>query len=278
MSKDSQSDHFLSGRQRRLSVLSDGDGPPLEKPGGVGIPKLRKRANSDLLRDRHGRPFQGENWRKSVYQPLNPNRKEIRVLILFPSRYLDSEIICHLGAIDLEQFRFNFDAISYVWGDQSEKKFIQLNGFRIRIGIGAYTALRNVRDPRDLRLLWIDSLCINQADIVERGRQVRLMKDIYTQAYRVMLCVCEQSRFANTAARILQDVAYLSVRSAISRGAGQELDTAFNEAGEREIEELTQEEWDSIRNSLSNLFGEDFGSGRRLPWHCSMTVFTERLY
>ena len=53
------------------------------------------------------------------------------------------------------------------------------------------TALRHVKDNwsthfpsrllRDFRL-WADALCINQADIAERGRQVLLMADIYSSA------------------------------------------------------------------------------------------------
>jgi hypothetical protein len=31
------------------------------------------------------------------------------------------------------------------------------------------------------QVLWIDAICINQADIVERGHQVQMMGDIYRQ-------------------------------------------------------------------------------------------------
>jgi hypothetical protein len=34
---------------------------------------------------------------------------------------------------------------------------------------------------------WVDAVCINQEDINERGQQVRLMRDIYKQASRVVV-------------------------------------------------------------------------------------------
>lgn len=60
------------------------------------IQPRRKRASSDVLRDEEGRPFHGENWRKFVYHPLDSERKEIRLLLLYPSPRLEDDIRCVL--------------------------------------------------------------------------------------------------------------------------------------------------------------------------------------
>lgn len=216
------------------------------------VPRQRKRALSDVFRDKNGRPFHGEHWRKSVYQSLDPNGKEIRVLCLYPSRYLDSDIVCQLVPYNLEADDIGFDAISYVWGDQSEKKFICLNGFNIKIGVNAYNALRNTRHPQDLRLVWIDSLCINQADIVERNYQIQLMKDIYSQASQVLFCVCEPSRYATTAARMLEEASiHFRDVSSLSRNHVQ---TPSVKAAMQRIEETLDEDWKSISQFLEEAF------------------------
>ena len=50
-----------------------------------------------------------------------------------------------------------------------------------------YAALRRLRYRCLDRFLWVDSICINQEDIEERGRQVRLMAEIYAYANRVVV-------------------------------------------------------------------------------------------
>jgi hypothetical protein len=46
-------------------------------------------------------------------------------------------------------------------------------------------ALKALRHPQEDRYLWIDAICINQADIGERNHQVEMMSTIYGQAKRV---------------------------------------------------------------------------------------------
>lgn len=41
-----------------------------------------------------------------------------------------------------------------------------------------------VRDSQDERVLWVDALCINQGDEVEKSHQVRLMTEIYRSTWR----------------------------------------------------------------------------------------------
>lgn len=38
-------------------------------------------------------------------------------------------------------------------------------------------------------MLWIDSICINQRNVDENFNQIRLMKDIYSKAFMVSVCL-----------------------------------------------------------------------------------------
>ena len=103
-------------------------------------------------------------------------------------------------------------ALSYVWGDQSNPHEIFLNGEQFYVGHTLHIALKRLRrqavildmtpnpksnatfeDREDTahhmlsegRVLWVDAMCINQADIAEREAQVKLMARIYWQADHV---------------------------------------------------------------------------------------------
>jgi hypothetical protein len=48
-----------------------------------------------------------------------------------------------------------------------------------------FKALRCLQDDEKYRLIWVDFICINQADLNERAAQVRIMHDIYNGANEV---------------------------------------------------------------------------------------------
>ena len=43
-----------------------------------------------------------------------------------------------------------------------------------------YQALKHLRSEFRSRIFWIDAICVNQEDLVERSKQVQRMSDIYT--------------------------------------------------------------------------------------------------
>lgn len=86
---------------------------------------------------------------------------------------------------------FSYEAVSYVWGgDRSDR--VYCDDHEILVPPNLVPALLRLREtmpvyPGFHRTLWVDSICINQDDIVERGHQVRLMEDIYSHATRVII-------------------------------------------------------------------------------------------
>ena len=85
-----------------------------------------------------------------------------------------------------------FEALSYVWGDQTTKTRIKCNGEWAEIGANLAAALYERRCRMSVELLWADQICINQNDISEKNHQVRLMSAIYARADRVIVWLGKQ--------------------------------------------------------------------------------------
>jgi hypothetical protein len=127
------------------------------------------------------------------YIPLTGPRT-IRLLELHPGKGSDpvevSLITKPLGNAPA------FEAISYCWGDPSDRREVLCNGCLLSITTSLFTGLEHFR-PRPLshsdgdhapsRVLWADAICINQFDMVERSAQVNLMPFIYSLARRVLI-------------------------------------------------------------------------------------------
>ncbi|KAF2809226.1 heterokaryon incompatibility, partial [Mytilinidion resinicola] len=80
----------------------------------------------------------------------------------------------------------SFDALSYVWGPPTSSHHILLNDHSVPITKNLHTVLLRLRSD-ELRILWIDQLCIDQSNLEERSSQVRLMGKIYESAKEVVM-------------------------------------------------------------------------------------------
>ena len=78
-------------------------------------------------------------------------------------------------------------ALSWAWGDVLEKKIIVVDMVRMTITIRAFEVLRRIRSQNEACYVWLDAVCINQADAAEVVQQVHQMPLIYARASRVVL-------------------------------------------------------------------------------------------
>lgn len=117
----------------------------------------------------------------AIYTPLDPHLPEIRVLKLLPSASFDTRLECRLVHRPLYGDSHGYEALSYVWGQPKFTAGITLNNEPYFITPNLELAMRHLRRPSVERTLWVDALCINQHDLVERSQQVLLMKDIYAR-------------------------------------------------------------------------------------------------
>jgi hypothetical protein len=131
------------------------------------------------------------------YQKLDFDTHEIRILHLEPASADDTEIRCSLKHVSLID-PGPFIALSYCWGDTRITKSINLGGHSIEITTNLDSALRAIckrrvqidREGRRKEIkLWVDALCINQDDNLEKSQQVRNMRQIYSRAEEVIAWV-----------------------------------------------------------------------------------------
>ncbi|PQE04063.1 Heterokaryon incompatibility protein [Rutstroemia sp. NJR-2017a BVV2] len=155
----------------------------------------------------------------SIYRPLMDDY-DIRVIEVFPGSF-ESEVCCvlHHCSVEFEYQRIRDDpeahtswqkhtrhavsleegkpvrytALSYVWGAPVFDCNIKCNGQGQKITKNLFSALRHLRRDDYSIMLWIDQICINQMDIAERERQVRIMSLIYRRAWNTAIWLGEEA-------------------------------------------------------------------------------------
>ena len=146
-----------------------------------------------------------------MYNAL-PDRS-IRLITLRPG-VLEDDLECTIDTASLD-LNPEYEAVSYVWGatecpgyvicktPENGGKFSSiLSGiFRPRAGSvesnasdsfvtissNLESALRRIRQRDSSVVLWIDQICINQANVAERSALVNMMGDIFQKAEQVIM-------------------------------------------------------------------------------------------
>ena len=182
-----------------------------------------------------------------VYRRLDDTTnagKLIRLLSLFPGQ-TGSSLKGKLDVVSLNR-NPSYEALSYEWGDPSNREEIVLSDIRFSITDNLAAALHNLRHERESRVLWVDAVCINQADIDERSQQVSIMASIYQQAQRVLVYVGEKTEDSDLALDVTERLG----RVASTVDNEPRLDEEFNEllADARRLGPLRTDEWDALRH------------------------------
>lgn len=84
----------------------------------------------------------------------------------------------------------SYTAISYAWGMNETTRTVFLNNTSFAISVHVLEALNQFSAlVPGSHLIWLDRICINQEDEVEKAYQVGRMRDIYTQAQEVVIWI-----------------------------------------------------------------------------------------
>ena len=116
----------------------------------------------------------------------------IRLLKLKPASSSDATLSCELSESNLSAAP-EYEALSYVWGKDEYPQRIELPSGCLKITESLASALRTLRSSDKPRQLWVDAVCINQCDHVEKAHQVAQMAKIYRKAARVLAWLGESS-------------------------------------------------------------------------------------
>jgi hypothetical protein len=172
-----------------------------------------------------------------TYNSLRSDPEEIRILKLLPGvgdEDFSIEIV-HMSVAEKPEY----EALSYTCGSaekpyevnvtqlrplqgargarkrkrrsQAEKRskpkvVLSIEPHFLPIGRNLFIALKHLRRQEDVRILWIDAICINQDDLEERSKEVARMGDIYRNARRVVVWLGEESEDSNWAISTLKRI------------------------------------------------------------------------
>ena len=153
------------------------------------------------------------------HAPLDRASKQIRLLTLAPSVNGKAAITCTVEIVSLKATPCpRYEALSYCWGDMKDTREITLRHRgpnlhssepsadfeqRFKVTANLHHALRRIRHKVQERRLWVDAVCINQNDPIERSHQVSFMRSIYKSAEETLIWLGEDDGTVEKALRLV---------------------------------------------------------------------------
>lgn len=159
-------------------------------------------------------------------------KDKIRILLIKPGA-LDEQI--NVSLIDVHDDEMGTDkfphaALSYNWGesddthniiiqdDPKSHPFKKMETFAdvtnaatmqwkiLRVKPNLYQALKHLRHEREVVSIWVDAICIDQCDNVEKKDQVLKMAQIYRKAYNVNVWLGPENASSSRAMSFIKKV------------------------------------------------------------------------
>ena len=138
----------------------------------------------------------------------------IRVLRLLGNGIYNAEVECELLVIAFigdEPLDYEYEALSWCWGTSkpSGRIVIRKGGkdkkrLSKSVTPDLVAALRALRYQGRDRFLWIDQICINQENPLEKNHQVEMMSEIYGRASKVCIWLGEGDRSSRMALEFIK--------------------------------------------------------------------------
>lgn len=122
------------------------------------------------------------------YSTLDKTTHQIRLLKVLPRSSGKSDVLvnCALTVVSLDE-ALSYTALSYVWGDERNRRPVLVDGSEMDVTKNLEEALRHLQPEGKSVLVWADAVCINQGDNVEKSHQIQLMRNIYETASVVLI-------------------------------------------------------------------------------------------
>ena len=161
-------------------------------------------------------------------RPFFGNRDTGEISWEHPDPKFDKSLLVVEGLKEHKDGFVEYEALSYVWGATGSSVQARIetpkkeatsgdDDATLDIAVNLSCALRHLRSNTHRRTLWIDAICINQADILERSEQVIRMHDIYRLASRVVVWLGPESTSSRLA---LTTLAHLGLQSEYAQDYG----------------------------------------------------------
>lgn len=110
--------------------------------------------------------------------------KKIRLLLIFPAAGRNDMLETIMFHADLDEVPYQ--ALSHTCLEKGRIKHVHCNGRGLAVSESMYQALvdvRNVAEPDAFSIVWAEAVCIDQDDVRDRERHLRLVRDIFSSAH-----------------------------------------------------------------------------------------------
>ncbi|KAK5745809.1 hypothetical protein LTR17_001311 [Elasticomyces elasticus] len=115
-----------------------------------------------------------------LYQQLEQTRKEFRILVIEPG-ILPEPVRCAFDTISLlDNALPQYETVSYAWGDATKRDLVYVGGHQLEVPVSAKNVLQRMRRSDKPRTVWIDVICVDQQNVIDRNYLVQLMCEIYS--------------------------------------------------------------------------------------------------
>jgi hypothetical protein len=141
-----------------------------------------------------------------IYSPL-VGGTSFRTIEVLPARTADP-LRCrihHHSSISATTYK----ALSYAWGDPALIYSMFIGEKELRITANVHSALVHLRDEKEPQTFWVDAICINQKDVNEKQGQIRLMRQIYQKARRVLVYLGEAADNSQKVDELMVDISII---------------------------------------------------------------------
>jgi hypothetical protein len=201
------------------------------------------------------------SWTPYVFDRLEGS-DSIRLLYLKPALSPCARLEATFESVHLEN-KLSYEALSYTWGEADFAHVLYITRDALRISSNLNAALKRLRLPHRERILWIDAVCIDQSNGDERGQQVALMAQIYSESRRVICWLGQGNNETNRA------MSFLSML-----GQHAEYEQTFDSAGVLQPLELnaSAEELSEIGDQARDAV---VGAIYTLPWFTRLWIIQE---
>jgi len=146
----------------------------------------------------------GDSISTPEFEPYGTLREdEIRLVEIFPANSDREDVVCSLTPVSRDHTP-PYRALSYCWGPPEQRnkgsiillevvnagdRAMKRRKIELPVTLTLEAALRRLRhnDGHTSRLIWVDTICINQNNDKDKGRQVQSMRLIYQKAEEVSI-------------------------------------------------------------------------------------------
>ncbi|OAL02145.1 hypothetical protein IQ06DRAFT_376330 [Phaeosphaeriaceae sp. SRC1lsM3a] len=110
----------------------------------------------------------------------------IRLLLILPDLSKSDHIQCQIWNDTTDA---SYTCLSYTWGSEHHQKDILINDrlYQCRENLWEFLNIARKKYSAATAAFWIDAICIDQSNVIERNHQVSQMGHIYSSANRVLI-------------------------------------------------------------------------------------------